>query len=54
MIVYQYYIALPPIKANSEKEAEDTAYALLKEYAESNDGSEFLANAEILVKEDLH
>lgn len=49
MYIYQYHfsISLPGIPADSIEEAEAKAKKLLQSYAESNDGSEFLANANI-------
>ena len=53
MTQYKFYIALPIITAKTNTEAKDKAYALLQYFAQCNDGSEFLANANILIKEDL-
>jgi alkanesulfonate monooxygenase SsuD/methylene tetrahydromethanopterin reductase-like flavin-dependent oxidoreductase (luciferase family) len=53
MTQYKFYTALPVITAETDAEAEDKAYALLQYFAQCNDGSEFLANADILIKEDL-
>ena len=49
MYMYQYHfsISLPGVPADSIEEAEAKAKELLQNYAESNDGSEFLANANI-------
>ena len=47
MYKYNFSISLPGIPADSIEEAEKKAYKMLIDLAESNDGSEFLANAEV-------
>lgn len=47
MYKYNFSISLPGIEADSLQEAEKKAYAMLNDLAGSNDGSEFLANAQI-------
>lgn len=47
MYKYNFSISLPGIPADSIEEAEKKAYEMLDDLAGSNDGSEFLANAEI-------
>lgn len=54
MYGYCFSISLPVIKADTYDEAKAKAEKLLMHYAQSNDGSEFLANSDLDYRGSVH